>query len=471
MAKKSITSLTEDKCRLHVKNAAYRAELACDTIPGFHLQKLKTSAAYRFRYRDMGSNARIVNLGAYIEGKADRIEAAKQASILRGIVTDGGDPAADAKRMQAKQKAEYDLQQTATVGQYLEGIYKRHQARQKDEGIHNLNFIRKNFAEWFSLPMANLTPAHLKQWQLSMETAKREVIESGVKVEKIGYSHAYITRVFGAFRTMIRHAVAEGVLSDDPIAKFRLQRPVALEKAKKLDGSDKQKRRELTPDEIHQLMAGAELFRQECLDKLSKSNWKRDVPMWFYPFFYLAYYTGLRPGDLYTLNWNELNLNFKRLTTTPNKTQHHSDPIEVSHKLNDYLTDILKEWHKLQGSPTSGLVFPPDESRLKKKRKPDEVATMYKKSHVKNWQRILKLGKVESRIDFYSLRHHFCSKLVASGKLSLLAVAHLAGHKSAKMIEQHYGHLSPNAATDAMDIMSADVPALKSSQTGRSNAI
>lgn len=443
MAKKSITSITTDAAVKHKNSADYRAELSCSSTIGFHLQKTKTGATWRLRYRDADGSARIVNLGKFFDGTKDRLEAAVLANEYRVKIEDGGDPVIDKKQEQAKRKADYQLKEASTVGAYLDGIYKQHQARKKDFGTHNLNFIRKHFADWFDMPMADITPTHLKAWQLQKE--------------QDGLTYDTIQRVFGAFRTMIRHAVTEEVLQADPIVKFKLARPVATEKAKKLDGSDKQKRRMLTSEELSAVMKGAELFKADCLAKLNKPNWKRDVPMWFYPFLYIGYYTGLRPGDLYTLNWHELNLRDKRLTTTPNKTQHHPDPIRVDQKLSDQLVEILTEWHKLQGSPTSGLVFPPDVSKLTKERKAGEVATMDKKTHTKHWKRLLKLGGVKSELDFYSLRHHFCSKLVASGKLSLLAVANLAGHKSQKMIEQHYGHLSPRASFDAMEIMEADV--------------
>lgn len=456
MAKVSQTSITVDKSKQHSKAADYRAELACKKIVGFHLQKTKTGSTWRFRYRDVGGNARIINLGKFVDGTKDRLEAAELALTYRGQVEAGADPAAEMNRQLEQRKAEHELQKSATVGAYLEGIYKRHQARKKDSGEHNLNFIRKHFSDWLTMPMADITPNHLKQWQLQKEND--------------GLAHATIQRVFGAFRTMIRHAVTEGVLTDDPIIKFRLQRPVATQTAKKLDGSDKLKRRMLTKEELHGLMYGMELFKADCMEKMSKPDWKRDIPMWFYPFFYIAYYTGLRPGDLYTLNWHEVNLTFKTINTKPNKTQHHPDPIQINQKLNDHLIGILKEWHTQQGKPITGLVFPPDTARLTKERKAGEVATMDKKTHTKHWKRLLKLGKVDSDLEFYSLRHHFISKLVTAG-LPLLTVANLAGHKSQKMIEQHYGHLSPNAANDVMNIMASDVPHFDIPKTQKMEAV
>ena len=42
---------------------------------------------------------------------------------------------------------------------------------------------------------------------------------------------------------------------------------------------------------------------------------------------------------------------------------------------------------------------------------------------------------------------------MVAGGVPMFTVARLAGHKSVKMIEQHYGHLAPNAAIDALALV------------------
>jgi integrase len=42
---------------------------------------------------------------------------------------------------------------------------------------------------------------------------------------------------------------------------------------------------------------------------------------------------------------------------------------------------------------------------------------------------------------------------MVAGGIPLFTVGRLAGHKSVKMIEQHYGHLAPNAAIDALELV------------------
>jgi integrase len=431
MAKKSKTSITEDKSISHNRNAAYRAELPCDKITGFHLQKGKTGSTWRFRYRDVSGKPRILNLGKLVDGTKDRLEAAELALSYRGKVEEGGDPASQAEKELQQRKIKHTENLNSTVGIYFNGIYTKHQSRKIDSGKHNLGAIKRHFSDWFDWPMTSVNKQHLKTWQLSMESKK--------------LSHETIKRSFGALRTMLRHAVSEGILEADPTANFKLDPPRASEKAAKLDGSASKLRRMLTGEELVGINKGVELFNAECTDKLNKPNWNRPIPVWFYPFFRLAAYSGLRTGDLFSLNWDELNLSFKRLSKTPRKTQHHSDPIKVDLPLDDGITKVLKDWHEHMGQPTSGLVFPNMQTNTQ----------MDKKTHNKHWKKVLKLGGVTTAIDFYSLRHHYCSKMVSKG-VPLFTVARLAGHKSTKMIEQHYGHLSPNAGRDALALISGD---------------
>ena len=431
MAKKSITSISIDKSISHNKTASYRAELPCDTIAGFHLQNGKTGSTWRFRYRDLSSKARILNLGKFVDGTKDRIQAAELALSYRGKVADGGDPASEAEKQLQQRKIKHAENVNSTVGAYFHGIYTKHQSRKINEGKHNLGFIERYFSNWFDWPMTSVNKQHLKTWQLEMESK--------------GLSHETIKRSFGAFRTMLRHAVNEEALDLDPTSRFQLAPPTAAEKAAKHDGSDSKTRRMLTAEELAGINKGVSRFNAECINNLKKDNWKRPIPAWFYPFFRLAAYSGLRTGDLYSLNWNELNLQFKRLNKTPRKTQHHNEPIEVDLPLDDGITQVLLDWYEYMGKPKSGLVFP----SMKTGGQRD------KKLHIIHWKKALRLGGVTTAIDFYSLRHHYCSKMVSKG-VPLFTVARLAGHKSTKMIEQHYGHLSPNAGRDALALISGD---------------
>jgi integrase len=81
---------------------------------------------------------------------------------------------------------------------------------------------------------------------------------------------------------------------------------------------------------------------------------------------------------------------------------------------------------------------------------------MDKNAHDKPWRRVKKVSGLPADLTLYALRHHFISSLVARG-VPLFAVARLAGHKSVAMIENHYGHLCPDAAKDILRQYGASV--------------
>lgn len=441
MAKASITGLTESTCREHIVKSGYRNELSCPKILGFHLQKLKTGGCWRFRYHDFDGKKRLINLGKYTGDTANRLEAAEKAIMYRNQVSQGFDPASEKTARKEAQRQAEARRQSGKLGTYLDGIYSKHQSRKTNSGKHTLDIISNHFSQWLDTPMELLTVADFKHWQ---NTKEQE-----------GLSHATVKRSFGALRTMFRHAVREHVLNEDPSAKFQLAPPTATEKDKSNEGEELKARRMLTNGELSALRTGIDAYKAQLIQQRenTRSHGKDRLPSlanlahphWFFPFFHLAAYTGLRSGDLYTLNWQELNLQFKRLVKVPNKTRHHHDAIKVDLPLDNNITQILEGWHKQNGSPTSGLVFPSDRTSLK----------MDKKAHLTHWRKVLSLGKIEAELDFYALRHHFISRMVAGG-FPLFTVARLAGHKSVKMIEQHYGHLAPHAATDAMALVAND---------------
>ncbi len=119
----------------------------------------------------------------------------------------------------------------------------------------------------------------------------------------------------------------------------------------------------------------------------------------------------------------------------------------------------MGDWHKDTGNPTSGLVFPSPVTGL----------TMGRQAHRKPWKRVKELGGLPDTLNFYSLRHHFISALLAAG-VSVFMVAKLVGHKGPEMILEHYGHLCPDQAAEALDIVARSVAATNSHNADESGA-
>jgi len=438
MAKSSITGLTDKSCRSHIENSVYRNELACPKIIGFHLQKLKSSGCWRYRYSDFNGKKRLINLGKFTGDTANRLEAAEKAIMYGNMVREGIDPVQEKQsRIQAHQLAE-SRKSNSLVSTYLNGIYTQHQNRKAGQGKTTIDMIKRHFKMLLDRPMESISVGDLKQWQAMKE--------------QDGLSHSSIKRIFGAFRTMLRHAVREHIINQDPSINFQLNPPTASEKDRSSRGDELKTRRMLTPHELNAINNGIALYKAQLIQQRenSRTHGKPHLPSlsnlsqphWFFPLFYLAAYTGLRIGDLYSLNWQELNIQFKRLVKVPNKTKHHNDPIKVDLPLNDNITQIMADWHTQNGNPVSGLVFP----------SPITGKQLDRNAHLTHWKQVLTLSGINSPLDFYALRHHYISAMV-SGGVALFTVARLAGHKSVKMIEQHYGHLAPHAAADALALV------------------
>lgn len=448
----SDTSITDTQARDFTRSAPDCATQTCNKISGFLLIKVGKGASWRYRYTDPTGKRRAITIGNYPAMKPD--EAAQKAMAWRN---QKADPLAEARKRKVAARSAEEVSASRTLRAYLDGIYTQHQSRKKHGGKHTLDTIRGNFANLLDRDMTTINAADMRTWQ-----ARRE---------KEGVAHATLQRAYGALRTLLRHAVTEQILDNNPIAGVSLNDPTAKEKMRSLSADARAHRRMLTAEELAGLNKGIALFADElCEQRRSSRKHGRaylpdldlvSYPHWFIPFFHLGMHTGMRPGDLYTLTWQELNLNFRRLVKIPEKTAHNKNPATLDLFLADDIYNIMTLWHTQQGSPTGGLVFPSTAKKKKATDKPIQEIPFSKKAHGDSWARVLKLGGVDPKLHFYSLRHHFISTLVASGA-PMLAVAKLVGHKTVAMIEKHYGHLAKSTAKDLMQSFS---DALKLSNT------
>ncbi|WP_018872980.1 integrase family protein [Thioalkalivibrio sp. ALJ16] len=430
MAAKALdTSITDAAARRFLESAEGRATLWCDRVTGLHLIRTAKGGSWRYRYTDPTGKRRTATIGRYPALKPQ--QAAEKALAWR---TEGADVLAEKERRKREAREEKALAGTRTLRAYIEGPYARYQAR-RTAGGETLAILRTNFNHWYDRDLATLTRADVMAWQSWREG--------------LGRAPATIKRAYGALRTLLRQAVRDGVIEDDPLRDVALDKPAETERTEALRERRAATRRLLTDDEIHRLHVGLDSFADELRQQRrnSRAHGKPELPdldavaypHWFIPFAYLSLYTGLRPGDLYALTWLELNPAFGRLVKIPAKTRHHPEPARVEMDLPPGALDVVRAWWAQQGKPATGLVFP----------SPITGRRMDKKAHGKPWRRVKRLGGLPDDLTFYALRHHFISTLVAAG-VPLLTVAKLAGHKSAAMIEGHYGHLCPDTAREIM---------------------
>lgn len=427
---KPVTSITNEAARIFIRDSEERATLFCKRISGFYLIKLKSGGAWRYRYMDDAGKRKTKT----IKGGYPALKPAQAADAALAWLESGSDPIQEQADKREQAKSAEARAAKRKLGTFLEGDYAKHQAR-KRSGDHTLQLLRSNFAAWLDRDMASLSADDVEQWQEAKEAA--------------GLAHATIKHVYSALKTLLNVAAKKKILTDNPLAKVSLEQAADNERARELAEKLEQSRRLLTDDEIERLHTGLHLFGEEIRRQRrnSRAHGKPDLPdlaeveypHWFIPFCYVALYTGLRPGDIFSLQWQEANINFKRITKTPEKTRHHENPARITMEMVEPLHDVLKRWHKQNGKPDAGLVFA----------SPVTGERLTKKAHSRPWKHAKRLGGLPPGLDFYALRHHFISTLVANG-VPLLTVAKLVGQKSTQMIEQHYGHLCPTSAADAL---------------------
>lgn len=452
ISSKILTSLTNDKIQKFLNDDAinYRSELACSKITGFHLRKLAKSSSWCYRYTDPSKKQRVMSLGKYTKGNQN--EFAAFALEQEKLVLQGKDPQIEKQKEKDKAKVErkeLELRKHRTVGNFFNDVYTPHKLKSRS-GKDTLKIIKKNFEHLFDKAMEDLSVNDIREWEKSRK-------EHSVK-------RATLVRDFAVFKAMLSFAaglkkndpIDEPVIADNPLKNVAISKLTSQERDEQ-GGEQKNNRRQLTPEELKGIYKGLEVYKEELKERRRNSIQNNrsqlpdldivEYPHWSIPFTLIALYTGCRPGDLYGLKWglsdNYINLEMKKIYIVPEKTRDHGDsPAKIVFPIESALLSIIESWWEQCGKHTSGFVFP---SRSGKR--------LAKKSHNPHWKKIRKYGGLCEELDFYSFRHNFISTLVAKN-VPLLHIAKLVGHKSTKMIEENYGHLSPMQASDAVRILS-----------------
>lgn len=437
------TDITTGQAEKFLRTADENRTLKCGKIRGFFLLQKSTGGVWRYRYLDAAGKRRTATVGKY-----QRYLPNDAAKIVHDWIEGDVDPLA--KKTSRREVALRDEQQAQlrSVGHYLERSYRPMMERYWQHNTARLNYQRlhKHFADLMDRDMTTLN-------KLDMDA----FID---RMEQKGRKFSTVKRVWGSLQTMLNTAVKDGVIDQNPIGHLKVSPSIGQQDGHTAtQDAQKARRRMLEPDEIEAIYCGLQRFAEEhrAARRNSRKHGKPHLPdldgvhyaHWFEPFCLLALHTGMRPGDLRTLTWQELNMRFQRLVKVPEKSRRVSlrrerKPAVIDYPLHSDQIEVMHPWWVQQGRPENGLVFP----------SPRTGRELDSKAYWKPWTRVLELGGLNPEaLDFYATRHHFISAQVAAG-LPMLAVAHMVGQKSVAMIEQHYGHLRDDAKDQALSIVS-----------------
>jgi len=337
-------------------------------------------------------------------GRADAVAPARARDVAKKVLADsysGLDP------MEARRR-----ERAHTLSSFIEEVYKPWADANLRTSVKTVARLRRIFPDLQEKKLGDITPWLVEKWRM-------------VRL-KSGSKRSTVNRELDDLKSALSKAVEWGHLDAHPIANVKRLRvdtnPIC---------------RFLSDGENERLMAALDTRdRQLCDKRLSANAWREERGYNLYPdrrqtrfadhlkpMVILSLHTGLRRGELFSLEWPDVDLEAKFLTLRGAKTK----SFKTRHvPLNDVAYQCLKDWRR-QSNEDKSLVFPG-----KNEQPFDNVNTA--------WRRVLKDANIEN-FRWHDMRHTFASRLVMAG-VDLNTVRELLGHADLQMTLR-YAHLAP----------------------------
>ncbi len=408
--KKQITTKSANSFN---SNSEIGEALWCGKFTGLHLKKYTTKTSWRVKYRAHGQQ-HIKTIGSFPN------KTVKQAQIEAQQIINDATKGIDAVQKSKDIKEKERQKKSNTFSKYLHDRYSLTQAAKKS-GSETIRILNKEFSDWHKLPLQDLTVNDADKWNL--------------KQAKLGKSHSTIKRYWAACNGLLNHAVQKGYISNNPLSSWSPDK-LSTQKATTLQT------RQYLKDEESKILLERLISRPECV----YSN-----------ILTLIYFTGLRPSDALSLEWEHISLDFKTLTKVIEKTSEtKANPTTLP--LNDSAVDLLSRW-QTYSRVNKGLVFKSTNGGKIHHRTLAKKMNGYKKQ-LKNGtvevDGISKGLKLPPSFTPYSLRHNFASQLIMKGA-DIVTVSKLMCHSNINTTITHYAHLAPDHKRQAANLMNTEL--------------
>lgn len=217
---------------------------------------------------------------------------------------------------------------------------------------------------------------------------------------------ATVVQILGLLRSIYNRGRAWGLIhSENPVSGIEMPK------------IDNNRERMLTQDECEKLLAE--------LKKRSLATWAITV---------VALNTGARRGELFSLEWRDVDL-ISSVATFRETKNGRTRRVPLNRQAKQAIETMERR---------SGLVFPLLDGREQTHNLPTFVRVANDLFNPEGTPK-------RYRVTFHTLRHTAASRLVAAG-IPLNVVQEILGHRSLKMLER-YSHLLPNATRAAVEVL------------------
>lgn len=335
-------------------------------------------------------------------------QARERAKKYLGQLADGKDPLSARK-----------VTKSATLEDFLHNEYGPWFVANRKSGDPILRRIKHCFLKDFGrIRLNEISPLQVDRWRL--------------RRLKDGLSKSTLNRDLSALKAAYSKAVEWGLVNVSPIAGVRLYG---------LD--DNSGIRHLSQVEAKRLYEALQARDEHLRKRRSRFNdWRQarnleplpekrsgEFPDRLTPIVVLALNTGMRRGEIFNLNWSDVDFSKASLQVLgPGAKSGRTRHIP----LNTKAIEILKKWRRQ--STETGRVFPGDRGgRL----------TNINRA----WAALIKRAELPD-FRFHDCRHHFASSLVMAD-VPLNTVRELLGHSEISMTLR-YAHLAPEHKAEAV---------------------
>jgi integrase len=297
-----------------------------------------------------------------------------------------------------------------TLKTFIEETYAPWARAHRKTGDETVARLLARFADFADVRLADLTGFAIERWRSSRH--------------KAGAAPATTNRDLAALRGALSKAVEWQVIKAHPLRDVKAARVDAIGHV-----------RFLSADEEAHLFAALDA-RDECRrrERDTANAWRPErgydeLPAFgvytdhLHPLVLLALQTGCRRGELFDLQWRDVDLVAARLTVRAEAAKSGRARVVP---MNADAVSAVRAWQPA-GVESTDYVFPADDGR-----RLQDVKTAFLKI-------AREIGLKDFR--FHDLRHSFASNLVAAG-VDLNTVRELLGHTDLKMTIR-YAHLAP----------------------------
>ena len=371
-------------------------------LPGFGVRVSPEGVAtsYSVRYRTASGRRQRLKIGS------TKILTPRQARDL------AQEALADATKGDDPQNIRKSLRGINTLGGFIEDEYAPQELASHKSGEMTHRRIWTCFRDFYNRPLVD------RKWHADILAWRAKRLEEG-------RAQTTVNRDVASLRAVFSHAVRTGALPENPLRQLRQFKTDSQVNIRYLSEDEEQRLLTALDEREERLRSG------RFGDELNAD--RRETPFADYlkPMVLISINTGLRRGELFGIEWRDVDLERANLTlrgeiTKNRKTRHMP--------LNSIANAVLRDW-KTQ-TTGEGLVFvsPTTGERFR------NVDVM--------WRNILKEADIKD-FRWHDQRHHFASRLLMAC-VDLNTVRDLLGHRDIAMTLR-YAHLAPEHKAAAVE--------------------